>query len=243
VAPFAIAAAMTMAFNLVAFGGPSLTGKRFPLTLARSIAEGPGKWYLDKNCRHLKYAICEVYPNGVPGTINSFLWGPTGVKERATAEQMDRIRGEESEVVMAAARAYPLQEAGRLAHQYGRQLVRFRPGVGLDAKIVLDSDGNPVLVPATYDPVWVNIVAVLSIASLLAGIALLAIRWRTMPALRPMVGLVVCGLLMNAAVCVFFSGVADRYQARVIWLIPLLALMALRPSGQRHDETQAVSQR
>jgi len=226
-APFLIAAVTTVALNMVAFGSASLTGKRYPLTLARSVAEGPGKHYLDHNCGHLKYAICEVYPNGVPGSVNSFLWGRNGVKERATPEQLDRIRAEESEVVLAAARAYPLEEIGRFAIQFGRQLTLFQPGVGLDARIVLDANGNLVSEPAAYNPLLVHLVGKFSIIGVIAALALLFRFRRTLGPIRPMLALVAGGILMNAAVCVFFSGVTDRYQARVIWLIPLLALMAL----------------
>ncbi len=239
--PVLLGAALTVGLNSVAFGGPSLTGKRYPLTLARSIAEGPAKWYLDKNCGSLKYAICEVYPHGVPGTINSFLWGKNGVKERATAEQLDRIRAEESDVVLAATRAYPFQEIGRLAFNFGRQLVLFRPGVGLDARIVLDQEGNPASEPASYNRTWVRAVGILSIAGMIASLALLFVRWRSMPQLRPLIMLVVLGILLNACICVYFSGVTDRYQARVIWLIPLLALMVLQ-SGRRPAANQGECQ-
>jgi hypothetical protein len=222
-----------VALNFAAFGGASLTGKRYPLTLARSVAEGPGKWYLEKNCGHLKYAICELYPNGVPGTIDSFLWGQNGVKERATPQQMDRIRAEEADVVLAATRAYPFEELERLGRNFARQLVLFQPGVGLDARIVLDHNENPVLVPAPYDRSWVNLVGTLSIVGLIAALGLLFIRSRTVRILRPMIGLVLCGILLNDAICVYFSGVTDRYEARVIWLIPLLALAALALGGKR----------
>ncbi len=232
-APLLLGVGVSVALNFAAFGGASLTGKRYPLTLARSVAEGPGKWYLEKNCGHLKYAICEVYPHGVPGTIDSFLWGANGVKERATPEQMDRIRAEEADVVLAATRAYPFEELKRLGRNFARQLVLFRPGVGLDARIVLDHAQNPVLVPAQYDRTWVNLVGTLSIAGLIGALGLLFVRSRTMHILRPMIGLVLCGILMNDAICVYFSGVTDRYEARVIWLIPLLALAVLAPGGKR----------
>jgi hypothetical protein len=44
------------------------------------------------------------------------------------------------------------------------------------------------------------------------------------PSQRWMVVIVVIGLLANAAVCAIFSGVAPRYQARLVWLVPWLAL-------------------
>jgi hypothetical protein len=240
-APLLLGVGVSVALNFAAFGGASLTGKRYPLTLARSVAEGPGKWYLEKNCGHLKYAICEVYPDGVPGTIDSFLWGANGVKERATPEQMDRIRAEEAEVVVAATRAYPFEELKRLGRNYARQLVLFRPGVGLDARIVLDQAQNPVLVPAQYDRTWVDVVGTLSIVALIGALGFLVVRSRTIRILRPMIGLVLCGILLNDAICVYFSGVTDRYEARVIWLIPLLAIAALVLRGKHAAAVPAES--
>jgi hypothetical protein len=240
-APLLLGVAVSVALNFAAFGGASLTGKRYPLTLARSVAEGPGKWYLEKNCGHLKYAICEVYPHGVPGTIDSFLWGANGVKERATPEQMDRIRAEEADVVLAATRAYPFEELKRLGRNFARQLVLFQPGVGLDARIVLDQAQSPVLVPTQYDRTWVDLVGTLSIVGLIGALGFLFVRSRTIRILRPMMGFVFCGILLNDAICVYFSGVTDRYEARVIWLIPLLALAVLALGGKRGAAVPAES--
>jgi hypothetical protein len=240
-APLLLAVAVSVALNFAAFGGASLTGKRYPLTLARSVAEGPGKWYLEKNCGHLKYAICEVYPHAVPGTIDSFLWGPNGIKERANPQQMDRIRAEEADVVLAASRAYPFEELKRLGGNFARQLVLFQPGVGLNARIVLDSAQNPVLVPAQYDRTWIKVVGMLSIIGLIGALGFLFVRSRAIRTLRPMIGLVLCGILMNDAICVYFSGVTDRYEARVIWLIPLLALAVLALGEKRGVAVPAES--
>jgi hypothetical protein len=235
-APFLLGAAATVAFNLAAFGGASLTGKRYPLTLARSVAEGPGKWYLDKNCGHLKFAICEIYPHGVPGSIQNFLWGPDGLKQRATPAQLDRIRSEESEVVMAATRAYPLQELQRLGTNFARQLVRFEPGVGLlDSRIARDSDGTPQLQPVSYSRFWTGIVNWLTFVSVALSIGVLYRRFRADPSVSPLIALVVFGFVVNDAVCVYFSGIIDRYGARVIWLLPLLALALLERSRGGED--------
>ena len=46
--------------------------------------------------------------------------------------------------------------------------------------------------------------------------------------------LVLYGIVLNAAVCGILSGPFPRYQARVIWLVPMIAvlsLMALRRYG------------
>ena len=239
-APLLLGAAATVAFNFVAFGGPSLTGKRYPLTLARSVAQGPGKWYLEKNCRHLRYAICEVYPDSPPEDLNAFLWGPNGLKHRASPEQMDRIRAEESEVVMAATRAYPFEEIKRVGSSFARQLTRFEPGVGLlDNRIVRDPDGTPQLRPAPYSRIWTGLVHWLTIIGVIASIAVLLRRFRNDASTRPLIGLILIGILVNAGVCVYFSGIVDRYGARVIWLLPLLALALAGKS--RADEDPGAS--
>lgn len=222
-APLIIGIAVTVILNLGAFGGASLTGKRYPLTLARSVAEGPGKWYLEKNCVDLKYAICELYPHQVPATLDEFLWGKDGVKARASPDQLERIRAEESEVVMAAARAYPLQEASRLAINFTKQMGGFRP-YGFDTRIELDSSGNARSIGAHHDPAWITAVHLLSIAGVIASLALLYRACRRRRELWPVVGMLFFGIALNAAICVYFSGPAQRYQARVIWIIPLLAL-------------------
>ncbi len=40
---------------------------------------------------------------------------------------------------------------------------------------------------------------------------------------------VISGLLINAAVCATFSGTVNRYEGRVIWLLPLAAIIILHP--------------
>ena len=76
---------------------------------------------------------------------------------------------------------------------------------------------------------------------MIAALSFLFIRSRTIRILQPMTALVLCGILMNDAICVYFSGVTDRYEARVIWLIPLLALAVLALGGKRGDAVLAES--
>lgn len=224
-APMLFGVLITALANAVAFGGASLTGKRYPLTLARSIAEGPGKWYLDQNCPQLKLAVCELYPDGVPSTISAFLWEKNGLKERASPEQMDRIRAEEAKIVLAATLAYPWQEVERIGSNVALQLVRFEPGVGvLNNRLALDGEGQPVFETGSYNHFWTNLVFWLTTLSLPLWLILLARRFHADPGARPVIVMIVAGILVNAFVCVYFSGLTDRYNARVIWLLPLLAL-------------------
>ncbi|MCX8135286.1 MAG: hypothetical protein N3D18_15155 [Roseococcus sp.] len=66
--------------------------------------------------------------------------------------------------------------------------------------------------------------------------------WRTGPAADPRLALLACvavGVVANAFVCGALSGVYDRYQARITWLLPLVAALSLWP--QRAPRTASAS--
>ena len=91
-----LAVAALLGTSYVAFGEASLAPKRYPIQLARSVADGPGAWYLRDHCATERYAICEVFGPNPPRDVGEFLWSRNGVRYRATPEQMERIRAEES---------------------------------------------------------------------------------------------------------------------------------------------------
>jgi hypothetical protein len=239
VAPLVLGGLTILALNRVAFGETSLAAKRYPFVLARSINNGPGRWYLEEHCPELHYTICTLYPDGLPkGGALEFLWGKNGVVERATPAQMDRIRAEEADIVLAAAREYAGFEARKLTFNVARQLVRFRPYPFLN-HLVLDHTGTPQLPPAPQgNEKLLAIIGVLTAIS--AAIGTLCLGWiflRKRP-LRPVIALMFLGIIGNAATCVLLAAVAHRYQARVIWLVPLFALAllgSLRTSVHHRD--------
>lgn len=237
IAPLVIGGLTNITVNRIAFGEASLTAKRYPFVLARSINNGPGRWYLEEHCPELQYTICKVYPHGLPkGGALEFLWGKDGVVERATPAQMDRIRAEEAEVVLAAAREYSGHEARKLAYNVVRQLVTFRPNTYLHG-LVRDETGTPQLASVPQaDPTVRFILGILTAISAAVGAVWLGWTFLKKRAFRPLIALVFLGILGNAVTCVVFSAKAPRYQARVIWLLPLFAL-ALRgsPARRRSD--------
>ena len=69
--------------SLVGFGEASVAPKRYPFALARSVADGPGLWHLEKHCDTYHYAVCEVFDD-IPKGVGEFLWEETGLRYRAT---------------------------------------------------------------------------------------------------------------------------------------------------------------
>ena len=239
IAPLVLGGLTTLAVNRIAFGETSLASKRYPFALARSVNDGPARWYLEENCSKLRYAICEVYPSGLPkGGALEFLWGKDGVVERATPEQLDRIRAEEADVVLAAAREYSAYEAGRLTFNIGRQLVGFQPYPFIH-RLVLDDTGTPQLAASPEPREWIlSLVTVLTAISAAVGTAWLVRAFFVRRSMRPAIALVFLGILGNAVTCAVLSAVANRYQARVVWLIPLFALALYGWSiGKRSDNS------
>lgn len=225
IAPLLVGGLTILALNRVAFGETSLTSKQYPFLLARSVNDGPGRWYLEKNCPELRYTICTLYPNGLPkGGALEFLWGKDGIVERATPAQMDRVRAEEREIVVAAAREYAGYEARKLSFNIARQLVTFQP-YPFEHRMVLDETGTPQLAPVPHaNQALLRIIGLLTAIAAALGTAWLGWTFFREHSLRPVIALVFLGILGNAATCAILSAVSHRYQARVVWLIPLFAL-------------------
>ena len=113
--------------------------------------------------------------------------------------------------------------------------------------MTVDRTGIPRLVPADSSHEQVlPIVQILTAISAATGTVWLAWAFFEKRSLRPVIALMFLGILGNAVTCVALSAVAHRYEARVVWLIPLFAL-ALRGSTERrsgsadHAEARAAT--
>lgn len=234
----ALSAMLTLSY--VGFGTASLAPKRYPILLARSVADGPGRLYLMAHCARDRYAICEVFGTDFPTQPRKFLWDKDGVRYRATPEQMERIRNEESLIVRAAAAEYPMLQLRSSTFNVLRQFVSFGLGkVDFRSTLVAGPKGRVELVEVTEDRphlrFWMSVVIYLAFGASLVAIFLLRRRLTRQELAALLVAF--AGLAGNAAICGILSGVSDRYQARVAWIIPLLAiLMLLRWRNDRANQ-------
>jgi hypothetical protein len=226
--PIVIAVLALLSTSYLAFGELSLAPKRYPIQLARSVADGPGAWHLRDHCATERYAICEVFGTNPPRQVGDFLWADGGVRARATPEQMDRIRAEESTIVRRAAMEYPGHQIRRSVMNTLYQLVEFGPG-DLVFGLELTDGEDPKLVNAAPDRPALKSVGQLAIYfGFIGGIGLLfAVRRKLFPVEIAAVTVVSVGLLANAAVCGILSAVTDRYQGRVAWVLPALVFIIL----------------
>ena len=218
--------------------GASFAPNRVPVLLARSIDDGPARWYLEEECREVdRFAICEVFDE-IPDRVWKLLWADEGLRS-ATPDQMARVRSEELEIVLAAARRYPLEQAEALTRNTLHQTMLVGTGELLPFPGLAADEELAALAPKTADNERNGVLQLFDwITPIFTGLAFIVLAWRvaTGRSQRILVEatlMTLLVLLVNALVYGGLSAPVDRYQSRLVWLIPaLLALdLALRPPG------------
>ena len=226
-----------------ALGAPPL---RLPHLTARLVDQGPGTGYLNQVCPELapdeRWAACN-YRDRFPLPWTDFLFEPDparGVFAPADAATKRRLSQEQIGLAWQVLRHDPAGVLGDMAADTARQLTEFRIDIwGLGPRELAMYEGRvpSALMAALRDsrgaraPQWQNRFSALALASTGAGALLLLgyLAWRgrrraeAREVATCLVTLVLAGLVMNAAVCAALAAPLDRFQARVVWLLPLLA--------------------
>lgn len=227
--------------NLAASGAvleePSMTPRRLPILLARSIQDGPAQWYLQEACPEADLAFCAAFGENVPTHIGEFLWDEGGIGS-LSPEQMNAIRAEEATILVRAFRHYPLAQSASLLRNWGLQIVRIGtrgivPASGPDENWRFDKAP-----PDTLGPRLLRLADGPVAAASWAGAAILLALLLTGRLDRRQAGMVVllaAGLLGNAAIFGGLSAPVERYQSRIAWLMPFLAILLLCEVAARRD--------
>jgi hypothetical protein len=233
-----LAAGAQVALHTYLYGEPSLNGERPPYLTARIIADGPGRWYLQQHCPDARFALCD-YVRNLPQDSDNFIWGADGVWASASEGTRTRLRNEEIPFVVATLRAYPRQQIRKSAQNFWRQLTVF--DFEVDANEWMVKEFAEVLprensrfqqsrqAQDDLDFDFFTSVQYWTVIASLVFIGLFALRlWRRQPSRLLGLGIViVSAVIANAFVTGALSTVEDRYQSRVVWLIPLLAIVFL----------------
>jgi hypothetical protein len=250
--PVAIAVAALVAANAWAFGRPTLSPHGAVFLLARLQADGPAARTIRQACPRAGWHLCG-FAARLPMDSDHFLWSPDAPPNReangrpipmgamrlapeAEAILARTLRERPGEVAAAMARnAYAqagMVEVGdtlgnrHLAASARRAIERLPAGelaafdAGAQMRGALPALAAPYLRP--HLPVLLA-----SLALLLAALVLALLRGD-----RVRFGLV-AGLLLAVAVNAFATGAlsapVERYGARIVWLLPLAAMLGLLP--------------
>ncbi|MGN7999796.1 hypothetical protein [Sphingomonas sp. 22176] len=221
-----------------------------PFLLARVIGDRTAEQYLRETCAQTPYATCR-FVSRMPMTENEFLWSGDGNASSfasLSAAEKAQICSEQWPIVLGTLRTHGLEQLGKSVAGVFRQIA----SVGVTEYAVMPRDATTTLLHpdvAAYrqdsgiatQTMPLRLLSSLMLASYALGgvaLAVLAVRLsRRASDTQPVVLwptrlfeatlLVVFAVLLNGAVCGAISGVFDRYQGRVAWLIPLFALAIL----------------
>jgi hypothetical protein len=234
-----------------------------PYLMARVLADGTGRAYLHDACDPLPtYTLCAFQRRKFRDDYE-FLWDgdpAIGVFSASDYETRKKLKAEELSFVLGTVTHYPLWQARVSATHWMHQLIAFGLSEFQSAKRTWDVMAFNILIPeqeALYKSsrayqgnfpfglfIWLQAIGlIVSLAWLpfrLSGAdvrAALRRRHVDQPNAEGLLitsGIALLGaLLANAAICGIFSGVYDRYQARLIWLVPALAILVFCRLGLR----------
>jgi hypothetical protein len=226
--------------NLRLYHHASIDGNRPPYLEARMIADGPARLYLQQHCgEHTDWELCKHVAE-LPDNDDLFLWEEGGIWPSATPAQQSALLHEEMPLALATLRTYP----GALIQVSFSNFISQLSGFGLD-----DFDNNNYMqanvgavlrnARPAYDrslqahnaTPWQPFTAVQNITVLLSlavlAVCLPALLRKAEPRWMGLTLIVLATLLFNAAVTGILSEVDSRYQACIVWLLPLLAGLLL----------------
>jgi hypothetical protein len=257
VAAMAIASFGERAFS---YAVEKMTGAppiRPPFLMARIIEDGPGYRYLKATCPGNGLAVC-AYLDRLPTSADDFLWTPDsgrGVFSTADPQMRRALSGEQ---LRFAWNVLVFEPAGQVSASLGnwmRQLASFARLTDFSYERAMRlafaaSLPEPYLARLQATPAargglplqaayYVFLLAAGASSLVLIAGFLFAHRGGSVMAVRgfwEFAGLVLAGVLLNAAACGVLSATYDRYQARVVWLVTLLAMICysqLRESRRR----------
>ncbi|MDB5413718.1 MAG: hypothetical protein JWR10_2053 [Rubritepida sp.] len=250
--PLAGALLLLFATNAVGHGRFSLSPYGSTFFLARLIADGPAARTIEARCPDAGWYLC-AFAGRLPGNSDVFLWQPDSAMNRAPDGTQIPLGGrqlapEASEIISETLRREPFDVIRDGLVNFARQLRRSQIGdtlsrhdIGMGVRPVL-AKGFPAEEVARFDAsgqmadrlkpfarrlVWIHSAALL----LAAPFALLA-WWRAHAAgdARAL-GLLLCilvGITGNALATGALSMPHHRYQARIVWLLPLAAMLFWR---------------
>ena len=210
-----------------------------PLLTARIIEDGPGRALIRSGC---DFAVCAL-PNAARADALKFLWATDvreGVFMPADPATRARLSAEDGRFFVAAARAHPVQTLAAMARNTIQQMIDFRNGGvdqrGWDWSALPPSERARLEATAAGRGLWpVPLLDAVHYLAVAAGLVLLAAGLGRAARHPTPVGrdlalwavLFLVAMLVNDVLGGAISIPQYRYQARLIWILPLLGLLAL----------------
>lgn len=238
--------ALFLSFVMIFAANYSLTHKVFfnrsgnIFLAARLIGSGVAGKTLDAACPTHPMPICR-YRDHLPKSADAYLWGP-----HTPFNKIGRFYGDRAQydfIVRESLKRYPFEILGNGLWSAFRQFFMIRTGDGITYANWVLNPGFAHFMPS-QSPAYlsarqqegetgfklINIFQVpLLFASLIGMIAVLVQAVRRRDANRAVLpAFILLALIGNALICGMCSGPHDRYQSRIIWIVPFALLITER---------------
>jgi hypothetical protein len=239
ITPLIVAVIALTSVNLLAFGRASLSPFGNVFLLTRIIYDGPGVDALHRNCPAAGWRLCP-FIGSLPAIADDFLWRADGPVARAGGAK--EISRDADAIITAALASEPGTELRAFVRNSARQLARFATGDGLQQwpetvapriarhfpafETAAFSDSRQSAGALTVPPWLKTLHAVAGLAGI-AGCCVLLLAAPRRHVATLCAAAVLVALVANAAIAGGLSGPHDRYQSRVMWLPPLVAVLGV----------------
>jgi hypothetical protein len=231
--------------NTISKGRPVLSRNGPVFLLARAYADGPAYDYMREHCGERQWRLCAALP-ALPRDSELFLWAERSVWDLGIPAE--EVRSEAGQIVSGTIHEHPGWLLALAVENTLQQLLTFRAGVDFrqwpDSDAVLTVTGvvrrffphefarymNSRQQTGRLETFGPNLIYSGVVLFSFACLILMLIRLQD-PDIGEFAAVVAAALLLNAAATAPFSVVADRYQARIVWLLPLafaISLLALQ---------------
>jgi hypothetical protein len=214
--------------------------------LARVIADGPGKAWLQQNCGNGRYALCGAVES-LPADADTFLWDLEGPMWKNPLPVRRRIKEEQREIVLGAVTSFPLWQIGASLENFANQMTdlsldemrdvpffhRHMPAAFVHEYREYRASGQFTGLPLRFFTGVHYAVAALAVI-----VSAAFLRWLVRRQEKDMVRLllvVFAGLISNAFITGVISGSHGRYQGRVVWVLVFAAGLCLLLPGRRRN--------
>lgn len=232
-----------------------------PHLTARLIVDGPGMEYLNEHCPNEMIATCELHEalslsdDPYRLTVSHIIYDRSrelGSFQHLSKDDQARVARDQRQFFFDVLLSEPVGMAAAFAKNTYRQIMRHSITMTIPDEITVENarrlarleEGNLKRLSRgklSNDRAWIETIDKLH--AVIYGISTAAIFlfffWpQTIPgSARLFAFIVLTGLIVNAFVCGGISQPADRYGARVIWLLPytatFLAMVAWYRRGRR----------
>lgn len=223
-----------------------------PLLTARFLADGPGLDYLDRHCPDAGFAACAYRRHNVP-SATAFLWSTdprSGGYMLADARTRRALSVQDYDFALAVLRAYPRDQGERILRNGWLQFISFDSdltnyhcaGVPRCWSSLPSSERARLMASVGGRDLWPERPIHYAQYAIVLGALIFSLWWILADRRSRSEGssdlllwfaLLLVALMVNALLGGGISEPQPRYQARLIWLLPFIALLA-RLIRQRH---------